>query len=254
MWPTSARRHRIGPTMLVSRQHNIAFAHYPKTAGCSFARWFCEVFPDAVYVPASDPHIAVRPSLESLGLASGPPVRNKLLRRCLSGCRKVLPFPPANQPCDLRIIGVVREPFEMLVSLYEYWRRTISPGQPAPRLIRTACTKSFRAFVELAVVGQRLPNYEDFFDVGGPAWGTTRLLDFATLDGALAAACEELGIQTSATLGLHNSAPRRMRAIRDYAVEAGDLIREVRAYFRWYYEEAEYVMLHGARTSFRRAA
>jgi hypothetical protein len=240
--------------MLVSRRHNIAFAHYPKTAGCSFARWFCQVFPDAAYVPAADPHIAVRPSLENLGLVSGPPVRSKVLRKCLSGCRKILPLHQAHKPCGLRIIGVVREPFEMLVSLYEYWRRTISPGDPAPRLIRVACTKSFRTFVELAVVGQRLPNYEAFFDVGGPAWGTTRLLDFATLDGALTAACEELGIQASTKLGLFNSAPKRMRAIRDYALETGDLMREVRAYYRWYYEEADYVMLHGARNSSRRAA
>ena len=110
--------------MLYSRRHGIAFAHYPKTAGHSMVKWFRATFPDAAFVKP-DPihpvsHLSVRESLDRLGIA---PQSLRFLGR--SGrnavgslARHILPFP---RP-PLRIIGVVREPLAMLVSLFEYWK------------------------------------------------------------------------------------------------------------------------------------
>ena len=44
------RRAASRRAMLYSRSANIAFAHYPKTAGHSLVAWFRETFPDAAFV------------------------------------------------------------------------------------------------------------------------------------------------------------------------------------------------------------
>lgn len=248
-------RHREGARMFFSPTGHIAFAHYPKTAGSSLLTWFRDAFPDAAYVEAAVYHMPVRMSLERLGLIGGFQKRNKIVRESLRLFRKILPRnQSARERCDLRIIGVVREPFEMLVSLYEYWRRCEFPEEPTSELIRAAHDQSFRVFLELAIIDQQLQNYETYFDVGGPAWATTRLLDFHSLDSALAAVCCEFGIQGAVTLQRHNAAPRRLRDIKEYAAEAGSLVFEARKYFRWYYEEARHIMVRGDRAPILRSA
>lgn len=39
---------------------------------------------------------------------------------------------------SLRVVGVMREPFEMLVSLYEYWRRDVFTNEPTEPFILLA--------------------------------------------------------------------------------------------------------------------
>jgi len=241
--------------MLYSPAARVAFAHYPKTAGCSITEWFQRVFPEAAHVDPDNPHVPVRASLELLGLVSKPRPRPRLVRECLRVVRRVVPGMPArSEPCDVRIIGVVREPFEMLVSLYEYWRRYDFSVEPAVGLIRTARTGTFRQFLELAVGERQLVNYETHFDVGGPAWAGTRLLDFQSLEPALETVCAEFGIEASAGLGCLNAAPRRRRDVGGYLAEAGSLVFEVRSYFRWYYEEATRIMIRGRQARLLRAA
>ncbi len=112
--------------MLISPKHQLAFAHYPKTAGHSLTIWFQKMFPDARFVePLKDhpiSHLAVRPARERLGIIEGDKFAD-----------------------SLRVIGVLREPFEMLVSLYQYWR-TFDFGDKSdlPALIRVA--RSVRHF------------------------------------------------------------------------------------------------------------
>lgn len=225
--------------MLYSESKRLAFAHFPKTAGCSLSAWFCRQFPDAVYVEPGNIHLSVRPALERLGLVKAPPRRPRLARNCL---RLVRPFVPQKlawtTPCDLKIIGVVREPFEMLVSLYEYWRRCDFQEKSLPRLIRVARSGSFHEFVDVAIGKRRLETYETFFDVGGPAWETTRLIDFDSLQPSLEAVCREFGLQPPTGIERINAAPSRVRDAGSYLAEAGSLVFEVRKRFRWYYEEA----------------
>ncbi|MFM8415758.1 MAG: hypothetical protein ACKOCX_13680 [Planctomycetota bacterium] len=241
--------------MLFSRAGQIAFAHYPKTAGCSLTAWFRERFPDAAYVEPRNCHMPVRTSLEGLGLVTARPRRNRLVRNWLRLVGRVAPRLVAEtQRVDLRIIGVVREPFEMLVSLYEYWRRYEFSEEPEAELIRTARTGTFREFLSVAVGDGHLANYETYFDVGGPAWQTTRLIDFQALEPGLAQVCEEFGIEPPATLERLNAAPRQRRDLGDYLAQAGSLVFEVRSHFRWYYEEAAGIMIRGRRTTARRAA
>lgn len=216
--------------------------------------WFRESFPDATNVDATDPHVDVRAAIERLGLVRGSRKPGKLLQKCFHPFQKILSIFNEPERCDLRIIGVVREPFELLVSLYEYWRRIEFQEEPDSRLIRAARTQGFRTFVECAVVDRRLATYEKFFDVGGPCWATTTLLDFHALEGALAAVCQEFGIHKFPKLNKHNAAPRRMRAVCDYVAEVGDLRLEVGRYFRWYYEEARHIVVRGNPSWCRRAA
>lgn len=246
--------------MLYSRSADIGFAHYPKTAGHSLTRWFSATFPDAELVerhPWYDVnHLPVRDSLERLRLV---PRREATRRRrglagvCDRLSRHVLRLTtggrrrgPPLRPCSTRIIGVVREPFEMLVSLFEYWRTFAFPAPPTQPLILRARSGSFREFLQAAVVDEGLPSYEDFFDICGPAAGGTRLLDFARLEPALEAVCLEFGIPSpGAKLGQHNAGPGRSRNIDSYRDEAGDLSAAVERRFRWYYQECVHTMVRG---------
>jgi hypothetical protein len=236
--------------MLHSPSAQIAFAHYPKTAGHSLVAWFRAAFPDAAFV---DPpqvytisHFAVRESLERLGLAArarGTPAAG--WRGWLAGW---LPgrTPPPTDAGGLRIIGVVREPFEMLVSLYEYWRTYDFQEPSQPPLIRAARERSFRGFLGLAVGEYPVRSYHEFFDVGGPAWPRTRLLAFDSLEPALARVCREFGVPPPAeSLARRNAGPRPGRDLGPYREEAGSLVAEVRRHFAWYYDEGVRMMLRG---------
>jgi hypothetical protein len=248
--------------MLYSQSMDIGFAHYPKTAGHSLTRWFRDIFPDARLV---DPHplyevnhLPVRDSLERLGLvprrdrSSGGRHRfTRAWKKMVGRLGWALPAGPdastaACNPCTTRVIGVVREPFEMLVSLFEYWRSYDFREEPSQPLIQCARRQTFGEFLTMAVVDGQVQNYHDFFDMDGPASANTRLLDFNALEPALLQVCREFGLIVPETrLGLLNVGPSRQRDLHRYQTEAGTLMSEVRSHFRWYYEEGIHVMVTG---------
>lgn len=224
--------------MLYSPRHSIAFAHYPKTAGHSLVKWFRATFPDARFVnpdpihPVS--HLSVRESLDRLGIARQPfRFLGRSGRNAVGSlARHIVPF---SRP-RLRIIGVVREPMSMLVSLFEYWKSYDFGTEPITPLIAAARTGSFPTFLHRAVVRRELPKYDNFFDVGGAAWENTRLLDLETLDEDLAELTEAWGIETpSPRLDRCNVGPRQVRDLSPYLDEAGALATVARSYFGWYY-------------------
>ena len=250
--------------MLYSRMFDIAFAHYPKTAGHSLTQWFCNAFPDAEFVEQNRrhavSHLPVRQSLVQLGLVP-PAVNNPRtgLRRLARACanlprrltRWITTAAYGHTPrCNTRIIGVVREPFEMLVSLFEYWRRFDFEGTTNQPLIECARTGTFREFLAIAVVDRMADNYYDFFDMGGPASANTRLLDFHSLEPALLHICREFGVNPpAAKLGCLNASPTATRHGRDllkYRTEAGSLVHEVHAHFHWYYKQGVRQMITGS--------
>lgn len=226
--------------MLYSQVRHIAFAHYPKTAGCTLFQWFTAGFPDAVHVDPNNPHMDVRRGLKRLATAAGTETRS-------GSVRLLRPFdwlhPRTSRLRGLRVIGVLREPFEMLVSLYEFWRKTPSHIE-VPPFIDVARSGTFRDFLWMAVVEKEMPRYEDFFDVGGPAWADTRLIDFHGLETGLAAVCAEFGIGQAVRLERINAGGGRRRSLEEYRAEAATLCLNVRGYFRWYYA-------HGARLAIR---
>jgi hypothetical protein len=249
--------------MLYSQSMDIGFAHYPKTAGHSLTRWFREVFPDARLVEPHPlyqvNHLPVRDSLERLGLVPQRPELSRAGCSRLSRARFKLTrtlsrwFSPgrsgstlAGTRCATRIIGVVREPFDMLVSLFEYWRSYDFAEEPVQPLIQRARSGDFRRFLGMAIGEGGLANYESFFDMDGPASSNTRLLDFNALEPALLQVCREFGVKVpAAKLGLHNVGPSRQRDLHRYRMEAGTLMSGVRSHFRWYYNEGIHVMLKG---------
>lgn len=250
--------------MLYSQSMDIGFAHYPKTAGHSLTRWFREVFPDA---RLAEPHpryevnhLPVRDSLERLGLVPRRDRSFKKGRRLMRACATLAHRLDnwwtvgcsgdriAGRPCATRIIGVVREPFEMLVSLFEYWRSYEFAEEPTEPLIRVARQNGFRRFLGMAVGNGGLAPYESFFDMDGPASSNTRLLDFNALEPALLQVCHEFGVNVAkAKLGLLNVGPSRQRDLQRYRTEAGTLLAGVRSHFRWYYEEGIHMMVTGRR-------
>ena len=228
--------------MIHSAAGNIAFAHYPKTAGCTMFQWFTTAFPDAMHLDPERPHMNVRRSLRFMG--------GGLTRTFSGGLRLLNPadwLAPRRQRtaadrAGLRIIGVIREPFEMLVSLYEFWKKTPAGMEVSP-FIASARDGTFSDFVWMAVVQKEMPKYEEFFDVGGPAWANTRLIDFATLDSGLAAVCAEFKIRGTPRLERINGGGRQ-RSLEDYRESVATMVINVRSHFRWYYE-------HGVRLAIR---
>jgi hypothetical protein len=241
--------------MIYSPTTRLAFAHYPKTGGSSVSDWLKATLPDAFDLRPGSPHVPVGEGLEQLGLVPRKQRGKRFRAACREVLERVLPGGLRSQGADVRIIGVIREPFSMLVSLYEFWQRRFHARPRAEgALDHCAGTRSFREFVEQAVVDRQLPSYEWLFDVGGPAWPTTRLLDFHSLAPALEATCRDFGIVARVPLGRSNAAPRRQRDIEAYRDEAAPLLPAVRRYFRWYYEEGERQLFRGATDATVRAA
>jgi len=217
--------------MLYSLTANLAFAHYPKTAGSAIAEWFRRSFPDAEYLRPGHPHVDVRRSLAWLsGGRSLPPLdRLRYLARISNWRLPITPRP--DLPTTIRIIGVVREPVEMLASLYEYWRRGDANPDPGDRLVTAAWEGRFEEFSRRAIAG-RLPSYARFFDAGGPAWPNTRLLAFDDVEEGLARACREFGLATTVDLPRKNC-----RGGRNPGITLPDpLAASVRRHFAWYHE------------------
>lgn len=240
--------------MLYSRSRDVALAHYPKTAGHSLVEWFRSAFPDAVFAEPPQvydvSHLPVRESLQRLGLVTPPaPVFRNRVGRFLDRAARRLGRGGLTGRCPTRIIGVIREPFEMLVSLFEYWRAFPFAVEPEDPFIATARSDSFRDFLHLAVVRGRLWRYEAFFDAGGPAWSTTRLVDFRHLDAGLAAVCREFGIQPPEALPRRNSRFAGTRDLGHYKAAAGSLLADVDRHFGWYGTVGTRIMIRGGNTA-----
>lgn len=236
--------------MLHSRSQDIGFAHYPKTAGHSLGEWFRSVFPDATFADPPEhydvSHLPVRASLERLGIVPPPSPRwparaGRLLGRVAR--RAGIAWPVSH--CKTRVIGVMREPFQMMVSLFEYWRHYPFKSEPGQPLIVTARVGTFHDFVHAAVVDRMLLNYETFFDVGGPAWPSTRLIDFDHLDDGLAAICREFDIPAPGPLPCRNPGPPTDRDLSRYEAAAWPLMADVRRHFRWYYTTGRHITIGG---------
>jgi hypothetical protein len=217
--------------MLYSLAANVAFAHYPKTAGSAIAEWFRRVFPDARYVKPGHPHVDIRRSLAWLsGGRSLPPVaRLRYLARASNWRLRFEPRP--DLPARIRIIGVVREPLEMLASLYEYWQRGDANPDARDPLVTAAWEERFTDFVGQAI-GGRLPSYDAFFDAGGPAWPNTRIVHFADVEEGVARACREFGLDVAVNLPRKNCGS----GARTPSELPAGLEEAARRHFAWYHD------------------
>jgi hypothetical protein len=250
--------------VLYSRSFDIGFAHYPKTGGHSLGEWFRSAFTDAAFLfPPEDynvSHLPVRESLQCLGLipppaapaqAPAPPLAlggrvRRMARLLLARQQPSTAASVAQFRCPTRLIGVVRDPFEMLVSLFEYWREYPFAKEPEDAFIAVARRGTFNAFLEVAVVEKRLVNYEKFFDVGGPAWANTRLLDFESIDAGLLAVAQEFDLPKPPSLPHLNRGPHHRRDLAPYARQAGPLMVDIFHHFRWYYNHASSTLVRGS--------
>lgn len=220
--------------MLYSLAANVAFAHYPKTAGSAIAEWFRRSFPDARYVRPGHPHVDVRRSLAWLSGGRSLPSLERLryLARVSNWRSEIRPRP--DLPATIRVIGVVREPLEMLASLYEYWRRGDVNPNPRDSLVTAAWEGRFGEFVTLAV-RDRLPSYAGFFDAGGPAWPNTRLVHFDDVEEGLRRVCREFGLGVAVDLPRKNCGAAASRRADGYALEAASQAAALRRHFAWYH-------------------
>lgn len=213
--------------MFYSPAANVGFAHYTKTAGTSLQHWFRRVLPDGELLDPENPHLPVRNALERIESGRVPSRWRWLASIRGRAVGRGAPL----------IVGVIREPFEMLVSLFEYWRRHEFPVEPTAAFILAARRGTFREFLRMAVIDGHSPTYEWFFDIGGPAWPRTRLLDFSAVDRGVVAVAKELGIEDPPPLERRNAADVGSRDLDAYRAAAGALMGDVRRHFRWYYDE-----------------
>jgi len=223
--------------MIYSPAHNIAFAHYPKCGGTSMTDWFKNTFDDADFLEKKVineivSHLSVKKSLEVLE-------QNRSLKFIP---KKLKCLAPSDIPNNLRIIGILRDPFDMLVSLFEFWKnvpRSCFKIDELPEFIQVAREGDFLRFIELAVVHEKVETYKSFFDVGGPVWPQTYLLPFENLENALAKLSVELELPASkAGLNRLNVNPKPDRRIHTYLYEASSLLADVEQHFSWYYSDA----------------
>ncbi len=133
----------------------------------------------------------------------------------------------------------------MLVSLFEYWR-AFPFTQPQDQFVMSARVGTFPEFLDMAVVRGCSYSYEAFFDVGGPAWSSTRLIDFRTIETGLKTVCQEFGIASPHPLLYRNQGPTSGRGLEPYRLAAGLLMTDVHRHFRWYYTSAAQIMVRGA--------
>jgi hypothetical protein len=226
--------------MLYSDRSGIGLARHPKTASSALTAWFLEAFPDAKASDPRDPHVSVPMSLRRFGLVSAPkspPKWHTVLPKALRP-RPALP----GLVRSITVIGVVREPFEMLVSLYSYWRRRATEKHRRPgALSYTAAHGSFRDFVVHAVIERKLPNYHDFFGLGLPEQPPLKLIDFRSIRSGLEAVCRDHGITVSTTVPAANVAPSSHDYDR-FRDEVRFMLPAIRARYRWYYEEASHLL------------
>ncbi len=236
--------------MLYSPSQRLAIACHPKTASTSLTTWFKRSFSDVVSADPIRPHVPVAEALQRLGLGRA---RGRL------GWRAILRRPFAGrQAISGLVVAVIREPADMLASLYTYWRRRSSVVPRAPQsLAHTATTDSFGVFVHEAVVKARLPSYAEFLGVGGEAWHATRLIDFRSLEPGFRRVLREYGVEPPASLPKANMAPRTpeeddlREAIRE---EMPALMPVIHERYRWYYEEGQSMMVRGDTPAEARAA
>lgn len=230
--------------MLYSAKNNIAFAHYPKTAGTSVSAWFKATFQDAVYIEPNPTyeisHYDVKKSLQHL--KPNPKWHERILDKIFDN-----KFQIDSTIDSLRIIGVLRDPFDMLVSLYEYWRNIDRSQFKEPKLIPliiAAREESFTHFLALALDKHPVVSYRDFFDVGGVCWPKTRLLAFECIDQALIEVCSEFNLPApKKILKILNPNPKTIHSIQPYLRQAGSLVNHVEQHFHWYYNEGQKIMV-----------
>lgn len=222
--------------MLYSDRFGIGLARHPKTASSALTAWFLEAFPDAKASDPHDPHLSVPVSLRRFGLVAEPKAPPKW--------HTIVPKPLRPRPArpglakNVTVIGVIREPFEMLVSLYSYWRRRAAEKHRRPgTLSYTAAHGSFRDFVVLAVIERKLPNYHEFFGVGLPEQPSLKLVDFRSIGQGLASVCQAHGIPASVAVPAVNEAPSTHDYDR-FRDEVRFMLPAIRARYRWYYDEA----------------
>jgi len=241
--------------MLYSAKHHIAFAHYPKTGGGSISTWFSGAFPDAVEVCTVDCHVPVRAALAMLtGGESMPPWRRCFRPQRMGRLRAARRF-DVRRARELRVFGVVRSPFDMLVSLFRWWRMPEHHSSAYHPLRNAAERGDFRGFVEEAVVSGRLQPYENFFDVGGLAWPGTRLLHFDALEAGLNEVLREFQIPVPVALPRLNQASPDGKTRDSYERQAGSLLPAVDRYFAWYHRHRHlFVRGDGPSTPRRKSA
>jgi len=219
--------------MLVSLSHNFAFVHYPKTAGTSVIDLLTSCIPDLHLIDPSDKHLDVQGGLKRLMLQNQP-IRRRMaafLGRPSGRCDVTLPA-----PLELRVLGILREPFEMTVSLFEHWGRALPDDEKHHSPLASAATKGdFQAFLRImAFDDHTFPAYRTFYDFGGPLWAQTTLVDFAHLRSGLAEALAQLGIKADLDLLRHlNAGDRTPERMQSFEKQAGPLLGSIRKRFGW---------------------
>jgi len=134
-------------------------------------------------------------------------------------------------PRALRVVGVVRDPFQMAVSLFDYWHRCLTEREKDHSALMAAAYRGdYLGFMGLISSDEsRFPTYLQFYDFGGPLWPATALVDFAHLREGLDQAFAAFGVRVDlGRLPLRNVSRRPEGHMRLRELEAGPLAEAIR--------------------------
>ncbi len=223
----------LNGAMLICPSSRLAFAHFAKTGGTSVARLIVQTYPDARWINPRDTHVSVGASLKRTESRTVP-IRSWL--RSLRGVKPLVCAIRVANPRSLRVLGVVRDPFAMAVSLFDHWNRKLPEGERHHSPLASAATLGdFPEFLRiLSGDAGYFPTYREFFDEGGPLWANTHLIDFDHLEDGLAEAREKLGLALDPKALPHlNAGDPRRRQLAEREREAGDLATALRRRYAW---------------------
>jgi len=202
--------------MLYIPKHHIAFVHYPKTAGTSVLHLLHGCFSDAVELGPT--HCGIRES-------------RRILRRPKHWSRTGF-----RGTRSLKFFGVVREPKDMLVSLFSYWGGRHTELRPEMPMHAAVLANDFEKFIHHAVLKRDLPNYRNFFDFQGSCWRATRLILFDNIRAEVAALVRDMTSVTPPEISSYNSSPADPIKQEEYrGLAYGKFAGHITEYFKWYY-------------------
>ena len=190
--------------MYYSAKFNLCFFHTPKTGGTSFREWLKE------------------------GISDLELVINKRYHETLSETAKVF-----KDFDNTRIVTILRNPFDLVVSTYFYWRKF--PKDYRNERVQMAHKSEFNDFVKWFVVNR--DNYKTFLEVDGKIPVNIRFIRLENLIEESQEVFDGLGMNLDASKIKHKNKSKHKPSSCYFTSETITLIKNR---YRWVFDTGFY--------------
>ncbi len=202
---------------------DLVFLHVPKTGGVSVSQYLFKALPKPVYY--------VRPTALQAPTYVHVPGNN---HQTLAGAQEIL----AQHGFDLMalplILTVIRNPYDLAVSRYSYFRRPDTPAGKSSRVLELARESDFAGFVRTSIATPSINfmrTFHKFYYLKRKRPPNLTIARFENLERDIKAALAGIGISSDAEFPWHNKSERR-------------------AFPEYYDEETEELIYHAAKWVF----